>query len=66
MVANGSGDQNLYHCNVSYAINGKLSDSTGFNFGVRKYDYKNDKNGVLNFYVNGKKIFVKGGCWGAF
>jgi hypothetical protein len=61
---NGYGDPNLYHCNISYNINGKVSDSTGFNFGIRKFNYKNDKFGVLNLYVNGVKVFVRGGCWG--
>lgn len=60
---NGSGDPNLYHCHMVYTINGKISDSTGFNFGVRTFDYKNSQ-GALNIYVNGKKVFIRGGCWG--
>jgi hypothetical protein len=61
---NGYGDPNLYQCKMTYTINGVISDSTSFNFGVRKFNYVNDKFGVLNVYVNGKKIFVKGGDWG--
>lgn len=61
---NGSGDPNLYNCQMAFTINGQVSDSTSFNFGVRKYNYKNGPSGALNFYVNNKKIYVKGGCWG--
>jgi len=61
---NGYGDPNLYHCQLIYSINGNISDSTSFNFGVRKFNYKNDKFGVLNVYCNNRKIFVRGGCWG--
>jgi len=61
---NGYGEPNLYNCKIIYSINGQVSDSTSFNFGVRKYNYTNDKNGVLNIWVNGKRIFVRGGCWG--
>jgi hypothetical protein len=61
---NGYGAPNLYNCKIIYSVNGQVSDSTSFNFGVRKYNYTNDKNGVLNIWVNGTRIFVRGGCWG--
>ncbi|RYE04813.1 MAG: beta-mannosidase, partial [Sphingobacteriales bacterium] len=61
---NGYGDPNLYTLKLACTVDGKVSDSTTVRFGVRKYDYKNDKNGVLNLYVNGKRIYIKGGNWG--
>lgn len=61
---NGYGEPNLYNCKIIYSIKGQVSDSTSFNFGVRKFSYANDKYGVLNISCNGKRIFVRGGCWG--
>ncbi|RYD91902.1 MAG: beta-mannosidase, partial [Sphingobacteriales bacterium] len=61
---NGYGEPNLYSIKLTYDVGGKLSDSTSFKFGIRKYDYKNDKNGVFNLYINGTRIYVKGGNWG--
>ncbi|RZA00031.1 MAG: hypothetical protein EOP47_15185, partial [Sphingobacteriaceae bacterium] len=61
---NGYGDPNLYNIKLVCSVNGKVSDSTSFKFGIRKYGYTNDKNGVLNIYINGKRVFVKGGNWG--
>lgn len=65
---NGYGDPNLYQCKVECSVDGKVSDTQTFNFGIRKYEYRFEKNAmdypVLNIYVNGQRIFVKGGNWG--
>jgi hypothetical protein len=42
---------------------GRLSDSTRFQFGIRQYTY-DTLGGVFHLWVNGKRIFVKGGNWG--
>lgn len=65
---NGYGEPALYTCSVECSVNGRVSDAKEIDFGIRKYGYKAEKNAagmpVLNFYVNGKKIYVKGGNWG--
>ena len=65
---NGYGDPNLYTCRVECLVGGKVSDTQTFRFGIRKYEYRFEKNRVgypvLNLYVNGQRIFVKGGNWG--
>lgn len=65
---NGYGDQNLYTCKLECTVNGTVSDARTVTFGIRKYDYRIEHNAVgypvLNLYVNGKRIFAKGGNWG--
>lgn len=65
---NGYGEPNLYSCHVKCLTDGKLSDERTFRFGIKKYEYKIEKNKVgypvLNLYINGQRIFVKGGNWG--
>ena len=45
-----------------------VSDSVSFHFGIRRYDYRIEKNRVdfpvLNIYCNGQRIFCRGGNWG--
>jgi hypothetical protein len=65
---NGYGDPNLYTCNLTCTIDGKISDEKEIKFGIRKYEYKmiDNKVGmpVLTLFINGQKLFVKGGNWG--
>jgi hypothetical protein len=65
---NGYGEPNLYTCKLTCTVDGKISDSKDITFGIRKYDYQFVNNAagwpVLNFFVNGKKVFLKGGNWG--
>nr|WP_319510277.1 discoidin domain-containing protein [uncultured Draconibacterium sp.] len=65
---NGYGDPNLYTCTVTCAINGKVTDEQEITFGIRKYEYRFEKNAagwpVMTFYINGQKLFIKGGNWG--
>ena len=65
---NGYGEPNLYTCNVECLSDGQHADSRTFRFGIRKFDYRIEHNSVgypvLNFYVNGQRVFVKGGNWG--
>ena len=60
---NGYGDPNLYSCQLDLQIGDTVSDSKTTTFGVRKYTYDVSKK-VLNFYVNGVRVFAKGGNWG--
>lgn len=65
---NGYGEPCLYDCQVVCRINGQVSDSRNIRFGIRRYDYRIETNDVgfpvFQFYVNGQRIFVKGGNWG--
>lgn len=65
---NGYGDPNLYTCKLTCSINGKISDEKNITFGIRKYEYKMIDNNVgypvLTFFINGQRIYLKGGDWG--
>ena len=65
---NGYGSPNLYHCTLTCSVNGQVSDKKEIDFGIRKYEYKLVNNSVgypvLTFFVNGQKIYLKGGNWG--
>ncbi|MFT3903018.1 MAG: glycoside hydrolase family 2 TIM barrel-domain containing protein [Niabella sp.] len=65
---NGYGDPNLYNCKLTCTVDGIVSDEKEINFGIKKYEYQFVKNAagwpVMNFFINGQKIYVKGGNWG--
>jgi|GEM_PF-151119 len=55
---NGYGDPNLYTCRISFR-----RDTTSIKFGIRQYSY-DTTGGVFHLWVNGKRIFIRGGNWG--
>lgn len=65
----GSGEQNLYDVTVTLSKNGEAIDEKTFKTGIRTTRLERtdvtDKegNGEFCFYVNGKKIFMKGTNW---
>lgn len=60
---NGYGEPHLYTLDLSFSVDGKISDSRQIRFGIRKYSY--DTTGsVFHISVNGERIFIKGGNWG--
>lgn len=65
---NGYGDPNLYTCKLLCSVDGEVSDVKDITFGIKKYEYKMVNNAVgypvLTFYINGQKIYLKGGNWG--
>jgi hypothetical protein len=65
---NGFGDQNLYTCTLETVADGVTTDSRDVSFGIRSYEWRTVKNSenydVLQLYVNGKRVYVKGGNWG--
>lgn len=65
---NGYGAPDLYTCALSCTIDGIVSDEKEIRFGIRKYSYEMIDNvagmPVLTFFINGQKIFLKGGNWG--
>lgn len=60
---NGYGGQSLYSLELSFEMNGTVSDKKVVPFGIREMSY-DDSDGVLKTYVNGTRIFFRGGNWG--
>lgn len=60
---NGYGDPNLYTCDLTYTIDGKVSDTKQITFGIREYSYEYVDE-VFRIKVNGKPVYAKGGNWG--
>lgn len=58
------GSQNLYHLDLSYRSGAEVSDCRTVTFGVRKVTkelYELDGSHGLRLYVNGQRIFCRGG-----
>ena len=60
---NGYGAPNLYTCHLEFRAGDKVSDQKNVTFGIKKYTYE-VKDDVLYFYINGTRLFPKGGSWG--
>ena len=64
----GYGEPNLYTLDLKIKDGKKVLDEKKIDFGVKKYDYKMVPNKlgfpVMTFFVNGEKVYVKGGNWG--
>lgn len=60
---NGYGDPNLYTCHLEFRAGPAVSDQKTVTFGIKKYSYE-VKNDILYFYINGTRLFLKGGSWG--
>ncbi|MDR0872081.1 MAG: discoidin domain-containing protein [Prevotellaceae bacterium] len=60
---NGYGEQFLYDLNVSFEINEDISDTKTTKFGIREIT-TTTTGGTLTVFVNGKRIFLRGGNWG--
>jgi beta-galactosidase/beta-glucuronidase len=58
------GKQELYELKLSVSIDGKISDETKTRFGIREIiSDQNTPDNSRQFYVNGKKIFIRGTNW---
>ena len=60
---NGYGEQNLYESSFTFEVDGKVSDKTDFNVGIRQVEAK-EIDEVLFLYVNGRRFVGRGGNWG--
>ncbi len=61
---NGYGPQNLYDCRVQFISAGRIADEEQLKVGVRQVDNAwNEQTKSMGAYVNGQKIFIKGGNW---
>lgn len=58
------GSQELYELKMQVKINGVVSDSVRIRFGIREITSdQNTPDQSRQFYVNGKKIFIRGTNW---
>jgi hypothetical protein len=59
----GYGEPNLYPVTLSFVTDGKVSDQTSFQTGIRQFTYSED-GGVLKMWINGRRFIPRGGNWG--
>lgn len=57
------GTPNLYKLTASFEVNGKTSDRTETEFGIREITSELNSNHGRVFSINGKKILIRGGGW---
>ncbi|MBP6673191.1 MAG: discoidin domain-containing protein, partial [Bacteroidetes bacterium] len=60
---NGYGAPNMYTCSLKFTEGTNESDRQTVSFGIRKLVVDTTGN-VMTIWVNGRKIFAKGGNWG--
>lgn len=60
----GYGKQNLYDVKIQFKTANQILDEENLKVGVRQIDNKwNEQTKSMGAYVNGQKIFIKGGNW---
>lgn len=58
------GNQELYELKLTSYVGGKVSDESRIKFGIREITSdRNTPDASRQFYVNGKKIFIRGTNW---
>ena len=57
------GEPELYTLQLDVTVNGELSDSDGFAFGIREVTSTLTERGHARFEVNGKPLLVRGAGW---
>jgi len=57
------GAPNLYPLTMSFEINGKASDHSQTEFGIRQVTSEVNATGGRAFHINGKNILIRGGGW---
>ncbi len=57
------GAQDLHDLTLRFTIGDDLSDEQTVRFGIREIHSELNSQGALQFYVNGKKILIRGGGW---
>ncbi|MBI5093502.1 MAG: hypothetical protein HZB26_13805 [Candidatus Hydrogenedentes bacterium] len=60
---NTVGAQELYDLNLTVSVEGAVSDTARTRFGIRKITAEINDEGWRQYYVNGKKILIRGGAW---
>ncbi|QIL39639.1 glycosyl hydrolase [Pedobacter sp. HDW13] len=60
----GYGDQNLYDLKIRFIASAQVLDQEALKVGIRQIDnIWNDHTKSMGTFVNGQKIFIKGGNW---
>jgi exo-1,4-beta-D-glucosaminidase len=57
------GTQNLHELNLRFTVGNDLSDRQTMRFGIREITSELNAQGARQFYVNGKKLLIRGGGW---
>src|SRR5579864_4468576 len=57
------GNPELYKLETTFEVDGKVSDKTETNFGIREITSELNSAGKRVFSINGKKILIRGGGW---
>jgi len=57
------GAQDLHDLHLRFSVGDDLSDHQSVRFGIREITSELNSQGARQFYVNGKKILVRGGGW---
>jgi exo-1,4-beta-D-glucosaminidase len=57
------GKPNLYPLTMEFEVNGKVSDHSHTEFGIREVTSEINATGGRVFHVNGKNILIRGGGW---
>jgi exo-1,4-beta-D-glucosaminidase len=57
------GAQDLHDLNLRFTVGDDLSDLQSVRFGIREITSELNSQGARQFYVNGKKILIRGGGW---
>jgi exo-1,4-beta-D-glucosaminidase len=57
------GAQNLHDLTFRFTVGEDLSDQQSLRFGIREITSELNAQGARQFYVNGKKILIRGGGW---
>jgi len=60
---NGYGEQFMYDLSLSFEVDGVVSETKEIPFGIREVTTSTAGN-ILTVFVNGKRIFLRGGNWG--
>jgi exo-1,4-beta-D-glucosaminidase len=57
------GSPNLYKLSMRFLVGKHVSDEDTIDFGIREITSQLDEQGYRLFFVNGKKILIRGGGW---
>ena len=57
------GAQDLHELTMRFVVGDELSDEQSVRFGIREITSELNSQGARQFYVNGKKILIRGGGW---
>ncbi len=57
------GDQNLQQLALRFKVGNEETDAQNLSFGIREVTSELNATGARQFYVNGKKILIRGGGW---